>query len=67
MTPPATIALLNWNGRDFRRVCLDRLLRQNAADTGSFVARLPSPDPSAHDLNRALRDPAGLTEPARAL
>ena len=38
MTPRATIALLNWNGGDFVRLCLDSVLRQSEQDIEIVVA-----------------------------
>ena len=59
MTPRATIALLNWNGGDFVRLCLDSVLRQSEQDIEIVVVDNHSSDGSA-DVIEALLDASSV-------
>ncbi len=59
MTPRATIALLNWNGGDFVRPCLDSVLRQSEQNIEIVVVDNHSSDGSA-DVIEALLDASSV-------
>ena len=59
MTPRATIALLNWNGGDFVRPCLDSVLRQSEQNIEIVVVDNNSSDGSA-DVIEALLDASSV-------
>ena len=59
MTPRATIALLNWNGGNFVRPCLDSVLRQSEQNIEIVVVDNHSSDGSA-DVIEALLDASSV-------